>query len=74
MFDAKEHGFECSRQSWSGRGDDRAGRPVTSGVSVAVQPFSARPHPLEMRPGIDADRPNQLVDELEGLRWSNPLS
>lgn len=28
-------------------------------------PFQVAPHPLGLRPGVDGDRFNQLVDELE---------
>src|SRR5687767_9359073 len=29
------------------------------------QPFRVEPHPLELRPGFDPDKMNQLADELE---------
>jgi hypothetical protein len=29
------------------------------------EPFVVEPHPLRFRPGVDLDRLNQLVDELE---------
>jgi len=36
-----------------------------SGKPVRPPRFAVQPHPFGVRPGIDLDRMNQLVDELE---------
>jgi hypothetical protein len=36
-----------------------------SGKPVQGPPFEVRPHPFGFKPGVDLDRMNQLVDELE---------
>lgn len=36
-----------------------------AGQPTAPRPFVVEPHPLGIRPGIDPDSLNQLVDELE---------
>ena len=35
--------------------------------------FKVKPHPLGFKPGIDADRLNQLVDELEAEEFARKL-
>lgn len=36
-----------------------------AGKPAAPRPFVVKAHPLGLRPGIDPDKLNQLVDELE---------
>jgi hypothetical protein len=36
-----------------------------AGRSATPKPFTVRPHSFGFKPGIDLDRMNQLVDELE---------
>lgn len=38
-----------------------------AGSSEPATPFVVRPRPMGVRPGIDLDRINQLVDELDAV-------
>ena len=49
------------------RGLSMAGRPVRP------PPFEVQPQALGVRPGIDLDRMNQLVDELEAAEAGRKL-
>jgi hypothetical protein len=44
-----------------------------SGKPVAPPRFKVRPHSLGFKPGIDLDRLNQLVDEIEAGEVSRKL-
>ena len=35
--------------------------------------YKVEPHPLGLKPGIDADRLNQLIDELESEEFARKL-
>jgi len=41
---------------------------------VQPRPFKVRPHTFGFKPGIDPDRLNQLVDELEADEQARKLS
>ena len=44
-----------------------------AGKPVSVPRFELRPHAFGFRPGIDLDRVNQLVDELEAEETARKL-
>ena len=44
-----------------------------AGKSPRPKPFKVRPHAFGFKPGIDLDRLNQLVDELEAEEFSEKL-
>jgi hypothetical protein len=45
-----------------------------AGKPVSAPRFEVRPHAFDFRPGIDLDRINQLVDELEAEETARKLS
>jgi hypothetical protein len=45
-----------------------------SGRTVQPRPFKVRPHSFGFRPGVDLDRMNQLVDELEAEEQARKLA
>ena len=44
-----------------------------AGKPVRRKPFEVRPHAFGFKPGIDLDRMNQLVDELEAEETARKL-
>ena len=51
----------------------RAGLAM-SGKPVRRKPFRVKPHSFGFRAGVDMDRLNQLVDELESEEFARRLS
>ena len=43
------------------------------GKTVRLPPFKVEPHAFHFKPGVDVDRLNQLVDELEAEALSRKL-
>ena len=44
-----------------------------AGKSAPPKPFEVRPHAFGFKPGVDLDRMNQLVDELEAEEVARTL-
>jgi hypothetical protein len=44
-----------------------------TGQPVQPRPFKVRPHSFGFKPGVDLDRINQLVDELEAEEQARKL-
>ena len=44
-----------------------------AGKQALPKPFEVRPHAFDFKPGIDLDRMNQLVDELEAEEVARKL-
>ena len=45
-----------------------------AGKAPRLPRFEVHPHPFDFRPGVDLDRMNQLVDELEVQEMSRKLN